>query len=403
MIETRTLNPHLRGTVLAVLAAFLTGCSSSGCTSQHEYPPEMPFEPRADRLVLRVPTLEPTAPGSPEKWDEELAGLDALGGKTLLPEAIPVEARASLDAFLANTFGTPGEPKIAGDADVNAAAGRLGLSENQLKLGSKLYAGKCVQCHGIAGDGRGPTGQWINPHPRDFRRGAFKFVNTSDGAKPRRSDLLRTIANGLKGTAMPGFAMLPEPERDALAVYATYLSIRGEVEYRTLAALAAELEGEEGTNGDLEAFASAKLKAILKDWERAAAALDLPADPMPDDEATKQSAGYLDSVRRGYELFAAPGSASCIACHKDFGREATFRFDAWGTIVRPADLTSTTLKASQSPDAVFARVRHGIAPSSMPAHPSLSDGQVWDLVHFVRAVPYPRELPADVRRAIYPE
>jgi hypothetical protein len=38
----------------------------------------------------------------------------------------------------------------------------------------------------------------------------------------------------------------------------------------------------------------------------------------------------------------------------------------------------------------------------MPAHPELTDRQVWDLVRFVKSVPYPRELPPEVLGAVYP-
>ena len=38
-----------------------------------------------------------------------------------------------------------------------------------------LYRQHCVHCHGITGDGAGPTAQFLMPYPRDFRTGEFKF------------------------------------------------------------------------------------------------------------------------------------------------------------------------------------------------------------------------------------
>jgi mono/diheme cytochrome c family protein len=366
-----------------------------------DYPAEIAFEPRADRLVLRIPTAEPTGFGKPESWADDIAGHDALGGKTFDPKVVPVEQRDALAKYLAETFHTPGEPRVAGDAEAGAAAETLGLTADRLREGGKLFFQKCVMCHGVAGDGRGPTAQWVNPHPRDFRQGKFKFVTTGDGGKPRRSDLMRTIRDGLKGTAMPGFALLPEGERDLLAGYVTYLSVRGEVEFRTLEALAKEAEGELEVDTD----PAAKLRAILRSWEAAERVPAAPPDPFPDDEAARQSPAYLDSVRRGYELFASPAGLNCVACHQEFGRKEAYRYDVWGTVVRPADLTKSndSLKGGSSPEALYWRVRGGIQPVGMPAHPTLPDAQVWAVVHFVRALPYRVQLPEDVRSKVYPE
>jgi mono/diheme cytochrome c family protein len=249
----------------------------------------------------------------------------------------------------------------------------------------------------MTGDGRGPTGLWVYPHPRDFRRGAFKFVSTGDGGKPRRADLVRTLRDGLRGTAMPAFGLLPDEQRDLMAGYVTFLSLRGQVEFQTLAAVLSD------GDGDPAGFARERLTAALAAWEKAEAAPPAPTPPTPADEAGKQSPEHLESVRRGYGLFTAAGGSSCITCHEDFGRKATYRYDVWGTVVRPADLTAGQYKGGNRPEDLYHRVRGGIQPSGMPAHPALTDRQVWDLVHFVRALPYPRELPPDVRSAVYPE
>ena len=119
-------------------------------------------------------------------------------------------------------------------------------------------------------------------------------------------------------------------------------------------------------------------------------------------DADKQAADYLASVRRGYELFTAPGQTACVTCHEDFGRKKTFRYDVWGTVVRPADLTAGTYKGGNRPEDLASRIRFGIPPSGMPAHGAMTDAQVADLVRFVRALPYPRELPPDVRSKVYP-
>ena len=69
--------------------------------------------------------------------------------------------------------------------------------------------------------------------------------------------------------------------------------------------------------------------------------------------------------------------------------------------MRPANLTDANRKAGATPEILYHRVRYGIQPSGMPAHPTLTDAEVWDLVRFVRALPYSRELPDDVRAKVY--
>jgi mono/diheme cytochrome c family protein len=390
----RTRRRTLSATAVA-LALSAVGCS--GCGSPPPYPPDLTFPPRDDRLVLRVPTAQPPGVGEPGKLDAELAALDSLGGRTVDPATLPADQRQALDRFLAGTFGTPAAPTIAGE---EAAAERLGLTAERLAEGGRLYRRHCLQCHGLTGDARGPTGQWIYPHPRDFRRGSFKFVSTGDGGKPRRADLARTLRDGLKGTAMPAFGLLPEESRDRMAAFVTYLSLRGQAEFQTLAALA---DDDPDAAADPAAFARERLRVALGQWEKAEATPPgPPAPPVPDD-AGRQAPDYLESVRRGYAVFTAPGGAGCATCHEDFGRKATFRYDVWGTVVRPADLTAGGFKGGDRPEDLYQRVRGGIQPSGMPAHPALTDAQVWDVVRFVRALPYPRELPDDVRAKAYPK
>jgi len=202
---------------------------------------------------------------------------------------------------------------------------------------------------------------------------------------------------------MPAFARLPDDQRDQLTRYVTYLSIRGEVEFQTLRAMLTEGDGSEGVDGDPVGFARERLGVILREWERATIAAPSPTPPViPDDEA-KQSPAHLSSVRRGHDLFTTDAGAGCVKCHQDFGRTAGYWYDIWGTVVRPPDLTAPVRKSGDRPDDLYPRIRGGIMPSGMPAHPTLSDAQVWDLVNFVRALPYPRELPPDVRAKVYPE
>ena len=49
-------------------------------------------------------------------------------------------------------------------------------------------------------------------------------------AEPTTDDLKRVVHDGVPGTAMPSFAILPPDEQEALVEYVKYLSIRGMTE-----------------------------------------------------------------------------------------------------------------------------------------------------------------------------
>jgi mono/diheme cytochrome c family protein len=356
------------------------GCG--GCGSQTPFPAGLIFPPRADRLVLKLPDKPPPGPNTAGKRDEEIAALDALGGRTFDPAG--AASRPALDAFLKDAFGTPAEPN-----DVSAP---LKLTKDNLAEGTRLYKRHCLDCHNLTGDGRGAkSGLFVVPFPRDYRQGAFKFVTSGEGLKPRRADLLRTLHNGLPGTAMPPFGLLQEGERDLLAGYVMYLSVRGQVEFDTLRGAA------EGKSID----PAARLKGLLDEWQKADAAPPLPAPP---DDGEPDSPAHQEAVRRGHSLFTAKVENACVSCHADYGRKPVLRYDLWGTVAKPLDFTQASFKGGARPEDVYARVRFGIAAVGMPAHgpPQYTERQVWDLVRFVTAAPYPVRLPPDVRGQVYP-
>jgi len=374
-----------RGARVAAVAALLAiapGCG--GCGQQIGYPPSFAFPARADRLVLKLPDKPAPAMNTAGKRDEEIAGLDALGGRTVDPATVPADARVRLEGFLKDAFGTPAEP-----VDV---PGPLKLATMYVSEGAKLFKRHCVDCHNITGDGRGAkSGQFVVPYPRDYRQGAFKFSTSGDVSKPRRADLLRTLNDGLKGTAMPSFALLQDGERDLLAGYVIYLSIRGQVEFESLRAL---IDGQPDDP-------AARLRAVISEWEKADTAPPLATEP---NDGEPESPAYQEAVRRGHQLFIAKTEDSCVTCHADYGRKPVLRYDVWGTIAKPASLTEPPLKAGSRPEDVYARVRYGIPSVGMPAHaaPKYTERDVWDLVRFVTAAPYRVKLPPDVRAAVYP-
>ncbi|HEY1191940.1 MAG TPA: hypothetical protein VGE74_30195, partial [Gemmata sp.] len=132
--------PPVTALALALLIATLLG----GCGKTPEYPPNLAFPSRTDRLVLKLPDKPAPALNDPFKRNDEIAALDGLGGATADVAALPADERAKVDAFLKSTFGTPAAPVIAVEEEV---AARLKLTPAHLAEGSKLFRAKCQQCH----------------------------------------------------------------------------------------------------------------------------------------------------------------------------------------------------------------------------------------------------------------
>jgi len=69
-------------------------------------------------------------------------------------------------------------------------------SPSELAQARENYQKYCWQCHGENGDGMGPVVKTLDPPPRDFSKGEFKFGSTdrdlfdviSNGAAPRGGD-----------------------------------------------------------------------------------------------------------------------------------------------------------------------------------------------------------------------
>lgn len=276
------------------------------------------------------------------------------------------ELKAAVQAELTKYTGTFEQPKLLAEADAAPA---------DLARGQAVYQQRCVQCHGVSGDGQGPEAKYLYPKPRDYRRGLFKFISTNYGNRPLRDDLLRTVRAGVRGTSMPGFNLLPERDQLAVVDYVIMLARRGEVE-QGLIGLA---ESEDEVAPDM--VKDEVLATVLQRWDSAEANEVRPLTPQPKFTA--------DHVTRGKQAFLTKG---CSKCHGEDGRGQTKENrgnDVWGQPTRAADLTSGMLHGGARPLDIYRRIYAGINGTPMPGFANALQSEpdtIWDLTAYVLSV-----------------
>ena len=272
-----------------------------------------------------------------------------------------------------------------------------------LRRGAESYIRLCAPCHGITGDGKGEAAEYLDPPPRDYRLGKFKFTSTPRSYKPRRVDLQRIVRYGAKGTSMPAFRWLPADEVEAILDYVVVLSSRGELELAMIRDARDELEE---TDSFPPSMVASNVTRIDQSWREADSMKVVPLSP--------PTVASEESIRAGAKAFV---QLNCYKCHgKDGKGNKAFDVgkDDWGRIAYAADLTSGTLHGGRRPIDIYRRIYSGINATPMPAfsQPDSSQGEtveqrsatIWNLVHFVTSVVEGRPLPMDViEHAIPPE
>jgi len=285
--------------------------------------------------------------------------------------------------------------------------------------GYALYRRNCLHCHGVSGAGDGPTAPFLFPSPRDYRKGIFKFTSTPYGAPPHRSDLRRTISNGLHGTSMPAFhSLMTESEIEQVIDYVMFLSMRGKTELELIEIAA--LADEKDPNALSGEIVKETVDGVFNKWKQAQSQVVNP--PVARTPASRES------IVRGRDLFLV--QSDCKDCHgtlakgdgTSFVRQDDFnkvvfvgnpsemqaridrlpakikemwdqKPDEWGNPLRPANLNRPVYKGGRRPLDLYWRIAKGINGAQMPGHyPAINEKQIWDLVNFVLALPYEPEL-----------
>jgi len=348
---------------------------------------------------------------------------------------LPRKQTAQVAAYLAMFHGSPVQPRMAAvDADAvetavtlrkaearddsDVAAGppgsragsvpgvspiagvdRVGFDRPTLELGRRVYTAACAGCHGTAGDGRGMAAPRLDPPPRDFRNGVFKFTSTPRGSKPRREDLRRVLCRDANGTNVPAYRFLSERETEAVIDYVQLLASRGELELALLRE--AETELDEADDFDPEVVAG-YVTDIAASWRRAEEEVVWPVTASPPRTA--------ETVRAGAVAFA---ELACATCHGADTRGSTstdIGRDIWGRKARPTNLAMGVLRGGRGPVDVYRRIYSGINGTPMPAakDPDTASGEtpeqrsdrIWHLVHFVTTVVEENRVPPDCQTAI---
>jgi mono/diheme cytochrome c family protein len=230
-----------------------------------------------------------------------------------------------------------------------ADAWKPGLPDaQQFSLGSYVFEHNCQVCHGVRGDGRGELAETLQPKPRSFRRGVFKYGSTPPGKLPTNEDLTRVIRHGLAGTGMGVFDGRLNPAE-----------LRAVTEY---------------------------IKSFSRKWrDPKNYALPVKLPPFPawwNDTPTR-----AEHASAGKRLFLT----SCSSCHGDAGdgqgiAAATLR-DQWNDPIRPANLLAPLLHSGNEPSDLHRVLLTGIGGTPMVSFADLLNvEQRWDIVAHVIAL-----------------
>jgi len=365
------------------------------------------------------------------------------------------ERQKQVATILEAMFGTPDQPVALAESGLDAA--KLQLAAGPVRsdiVGRKngLYREHCGHCHGISGDGMGPTAAFLNPYPRDYRPGKFKFKSTWRDAKPTHADLVHVLHQGIAGTSMPSFALLPPSQIDALAEYVRYLSIRGETEAALFTYAEQELSGDDQLPTSREFLIDEVLVPVVQKWQ-AAEDSQIPIAALPagvDFSRPGDDLANRESVARGRALFH--GDGGCVKCHgvTALGDGQANDYDDWNKAIVEAskevagglETSRETSTSDMSPDKLaehrtraewlhaFAEVLEGdalrprmipprnlrqgiyrggrrpldlyrrlytgingapmpgIGPSGPGGKGSVADAEIWHIVNYIRSLPY---------------
>ena len=223
-------------------------------------------------------------------------------------------------------------------------------SEDFITYGKEVFRRRCVGCHGEKGDGNGMEATFFEVRPRNFTAGEFKFRSTPSGSLPTDGDLLRTITDGVRGTAMPTWHNLPDKDRLAVIEY-----IENDL----------AVDRSDPKN-PYPYFAEEPPERTID--------IGLPPPPTP------------ALLAKGKKLW---GEVKCSQCHGEHGEgngpSAVGLTDDWGFPIRPANLTTGLFKSGPSVKDIFRTISTGLNGTPMPSFAAVlpDENDRWALAYYI--------------------
>jgi mono/diheme cytochrome c family protein len=267
--------------------------------------------------------------------------------------------------------GAPGGAQPAAAVDVQAL---LKPSPALADKGKNIFAINCASCHGTGGKGDGPAASALNPKPRDFTSGYWRY----GGGVAR---VVQTITNGSPGTAMAPFPGIPLEDRFALAHYVrAFDPAKQEADKPEDLAWLDQFGG--GAKKDTTGGATAAAAPAPGDTIPIARAMQLIAERPAG--AMAAMAGAPADSGQGAMLFAS----RCASCHGAWGQGGV-RTRMLGSA--PYVYITTRSLATPGPLAAdaagFERLLiYGIPGSMHPAHGDLTSEQIRSLFDYTQSL-----------------
>ncbi|PYO87861.1 MAG: hypothetical protein DMD66_09250 [Gemmatimonadetes bacterium] len=230
------------------------------------------------------------------------------------------------------------------------------LTAQDTTAGKHVYQKWCAGCHGDNGAGDGPAAKHMIPPPRDFTGAIYQIRSTPSGQLPTDADLLRSIDEGLFGTAMPGWKsrLSDRQRRDVLAYIKTFSSFFTDTTQR----------------------------------------------PQPIAFGSAPGGGGAEALKVGRQLYDSIG---CRKCHGDQGRgdgpsAPTLKDDAGHPIFATNLHENWRFNGGGTVEDIYHRLRTGLDGTPMPSFSDLlenkflTDEQLWRVAQYVRSLS-PKETP----------